>query len=705
MALDDAREIMTKCTVINVLCFVLGFLVTVVESAAPVFDGLPTEVYVGEAETGSRLLYIYSIQDPNGDSFTLAETITAEKDGVAVAGTYDEFEIKLNTLTGNYELWTTGASAFDYATVDKFFVTTTATDTNGETSLSLDVEVNVVETEQVTINNVEGTANNLVINALNTGQSVAVKTVDSTSALGSDIEYSLVSDPSFTPEFFVIDPSSGVIRTNRELKYLNASNPTLTLSVNAYDRTNHIQVYSKQTVLLTNQNYVPSTTNMINGLAESKLENLAAGTILFTISTEDPDSQTHTYRYTCTPTALEDTFELDANGNFMIATGKSLDYETHPSISCDFYIHDGIDEGGPFVYDLTVENANEAPSFSNSMYHVSTSEGSKGSITFDPTLDCTDPDTGDSISYSFNPANNSDRFNVDSNGLFTFNTDYDVDNNAMPTSVVVTVYCVDSGHIDGQSLTGTAQVTITISDANDNTPTFPFNSYTFVVSDTTEPGSVIGTITPTDDDSTSNGDVRCSASSGSAYSSYYAIGYNCNVYLTKQVDFAAGTQTRFVALATDDGTPQLTGTSTVDIIYQQSPTTTTTTAATTTPYNFFDHGGNIALFVFALLMGLALLGLLTWCLINMCCGNACGGACRNMGDCRCFERRERRYPARQRQRPETPETPPPKYRRPQEAEPEHRQYPTIDRQNGMRPSRPPSYPMTRTAPSFSPGYY
>lgn len=65
-----------------------------------------------------------------------------------------------------------------------------------------------------------------------------------------------------------------------------------------------------------------------------------------------------------------------SDGNFKIATGMTMDYETITSISCNFYIHDGIAEGGPFVYDLTVENDNEAPAFSNAMYHVTTSEAS-----------------------------------------------------------------------------------------------------------------------------------------------------------------------------------------------------------------------------------------------------------------------------------------------------------------------------------------
>ncbi|XP_060600811.1 protocadherin Fat 4-like isoform X1 [Ruditapes philippinarum] len=623
---------------LTIMCFViLGNIVTT-DAAAPVIQQLPTEKYVSDLESGSRLLYIYTVQDPNGNSFTCSNTISAEKDGVAVPGTYDQFDVSLNALTGNYELRTTGLTAFDFATIDKFYNTLQCTDINAEVSQALDVEVNVVDNQLVTVNNAEGAANLLTLNALGVGQRTLVKTIDSTSS--NDIKYNMTIDPSVSPEFFVIDSSTGEIRTNRELKYLDSSVPTLDFSIRAYDTVNQIEIFSTQTVNLDNQNTIPTTTNMITPLAETKIETLAAGTTLFTISTSDPDtSQTHTYRYTCTPKAAEDTFELDTSGNFKIATGKSLNYERNPFFNCSFWIDDGIHEGGPFIYELTVENNNEAPYFSNIMYHVSTPEGAKGATTFDASFDCQDDDTGDSITYDFRAINNSDRFHVLPSGLIEFNVDYDVDN-AYPTEEVLTVYCIDSGHIDGNPLTGSAQVTITVTDVNDNEPVFSSSSYTFIVTDTTTPGTAIGVMAVTDADSTTNGYVRCSASSGSTYSTYFAIGANCNVYSTRQVDFAAGTQTQYIVTAIDDGNPQLTGTSTVAIIYQQTPTTTTTPAPTTTPYNFFDHAGNIVLFVFCLLMALALLGLLTWCLMQFCCP----------GMCNCFGRggRSRRYPDRRR---------------------------------------------------------
>lgn len=68
---------------------------------APILHNLPATVYVGEAETGSRVLYYFSITDPNGDSFTCDNTIDGELAGAAAADNDDEFLLKYNTETGS----------------------------------------------------------------------------------------------------------------------------------------------------------------------------------------------------------------------------------------------------------------------------------------------------------------------------------------------------------------------------------------------------------------------------------------------------------------------------------------------------------------------------------------------------------------------------------------------------------------------------
>lgn len=89
---------------------------------APVLHNLPATVYVGEAETDSRVLYFYSITDPNGDSFTCDNTIDGELAGTAVADNDDEFLLKYNTETGSKIFFSYMISSFNLSLIyDRLF--------------------------------------------------------------------------------------------------------------------------------------------------------------------------------------------------------------------------------------------------------------------------------------------------------------------------------------------------------------------------------------------------------------------------------------------------------------------------------------------------------------------------------------------------------------------------------------------------------
>ncbi|XP_052765469.1 protein dachsous-like isoform X4 [Mya arenaria] len=625
------------------------------QAAPPTITGLPTTLYVGELENiagQERFLYTYTISDQDKDAFTCVNTITASPN--AAAG--DEFNIRKDSSTGEWKLYLTaaGAASLDTTTagtlITSYANVIQCTDAGGAVTQSYTVTVSVVPGELLTLPNVEGTGNSITLDALATTKTTLLKTLTASSQGGNLVNYTLVSNPSFSPEFFKIDSSTGQITANRDLKYLDSSTPTVYLTVKAHDTVDLIDVYKTQIVNLNNQNTVPRIVNLDPTVSDAQLESLAVGTVLFTLTIEDPDTtNTHSYRVSCTPPDGDNSFTIDANGNVILS--QALDYESITFYTCDFYVDDSISEGGPFTYELTVQDANESPTFADNMYYASTSEASAGSVSFDPGFSCTDQDAGDSatLTYGFHPANNSQRFAINSAGVMTFKEDYDVDNSNMPSPVILTVYCIDDGGTTGVMKTGSSQVTVTISDTNDNTPTFASTAYTIGVSSSQTAGSQIGAVTATDADSGTNADLSCSGTSSSAYSAYYTVGADCKIYLSKTPDFASGTTVTYVTRAVDKGNPAKTGTTTVDIIYQDDTTTTTTTAATTTAYNFFDHGENIAMFVLTLLMGLALLGALLYCCLRMCCGGGgMGGMCSNMCDCRQQNRARRgRYPPRQ----------------------------------------------------------
>lgn len=64
-----------------------------------------------------------------------------------------------------------------------------------------------------------------------------------------------------------------------------------------------------------------------------------------------------------------------------------------------------------------------------------------------------------------------------------------------------------------------------------------------------------------------------------------------------------GTISRFTITAVDKGSPALTGTTYVDIIYKEATTTTTTTTAAPSTYNFWDDSGAVAAFSIAMVLG------------------------------------------------------------------------------------------------------
>lgn len=70
-----------------------------------------------------------------------------------------------------------------------------------------------------------------------------------------------------------------------------------------------------------------------------------------------------------------------------------------------------------------------------------------------------------------------------------------------------------------------------------------------------------------------------------------------------------GTISRFTITAVDKGSPSLTGTTYVDIIYKEATTTTTTTTAAPSTYNFWDDSGAVAAFSIAMVLGYSLVPL------------------------------------------------------------------------------------------------
>ena len=160
----------------------------------------------------------------------------------------------------------------------------------------------------------------------------------------------------------------------------------------------------------------------------------------------------------------------------------------------------------------------------------------------------------------------------------------------------------------------------------------------------TSPGTLIGSILPTDADSGTNAEFTCSGTSAiSDATTYYRVGTDCGVYLISSPSgtLSYGTMYTMTITAVDKGTPALTGVTTVDILYKELTTTTVTTTTTANPYNLWDDPGAVAGIVMAIIFGTILSAILLYFLIRCCyLGYCCGpdpfdfcNCCRNINCC------------------------------------------------------------------------
>lgn len=621
-------------TVLSLAVLVLGLLQGC-QGAAPQFGGLPTSVTVGEQETVDRLIYTLTVTDADNDPFNC--DISTSTPAAA------PFRVLKDPVTNKFGVYT-NSPAFDFATTPIYQLTVQCDDNTGNKPTAV-LSVDILDGDKITFTNIPATTTHA---ALTTLINSAIFDVDATDLLNhAPLTYTMTSIPTTTS--FKIDGTTGAITTARDLKF--ETNAAIDLYVTVSDGS--ISVTEKLRVQLTDLNNVPTFTNLPATI--SKNEDTASGTVLYTVTSFDADAgATLSYTMTVNPPAYSGLFTFATNTlQLSLTAGQTFDYETRSSFTVSFTVTDTMATTGPIDLTVNINNINEACYFDKTYYYVTLAEATAGSVTYNPNFLVRDYDGAASYSLSFAAGNNSNRFSIDPNsGIISFAVDYNIDNGAMPSSVILTVVCTDT-----TSKTGTSKVEVTITDVNDNAPSFAQSTYSITVDQYDAPGSLMGTISPTDADSGVNREFSCSGSStASSATTYYSIGADCGVYLLSSpsgnLDY--GTISRFTITAVDKGSPALTGTTYVDIIYKEATTTTTTTTAAPSTYNFWDDSGAVAAFSIAMVLGTILLAALLYYLLRCCFTGMCCGPepCDFMECCRSYER-----PRRLQRRLVTPEKP------------------------------------------------
>ncbi|XP_045179512.1 protocadherin Fat 1-like [Mercenaria mercenaria] len=143
-----------------------------------------------------------------------------------------------------------------------------------------------------------------------------------------------------------------------------------------------------------------------------------------------------------------------------------------------------------------------------------------------------------------------------STGVLTLDSALDFETTA---TYILKIKAVDN---NGTPNSGTATVTITVTDIDDTAPTFSDSSYTACVADASTAGQSVTTLTATDQDA---GTVTYSISSGNTNSHFKFSAAQLQVNTGATLDQSTTASYTLIVHAVDDDTPANTATTTVTV--------------------------------------------------------------------------------------------------------------------------------------------
>ena len=374
---------------------------------------------------------------------------------------------------------------------------------------------------------------------------------------------------------FTIGQSSGIITLAASLDYERTTSYTLIISAS-------------------DGQLSTSASLIVNVIDENEFAPVFAAPFDFTVTEEEPaGSEVGTvmatdgdrdaivvYAFVVQDLTTEN-FDLDSNTG-VITTSSVLDRENleqtfnRPDSEVVVRIS-AMDNGSPSMFTIreftiTLMDINDnSPIFSASSYSNQLLENLPiGEDVF--TTTATDRDLGSNavISYSFTLTNNqgsSNPFEIDSDTGAIVTTE-SLDRELQP-SYLFTILATDGGN---PPMSSTVSGELTVLDVNDNTPMFNQSIYRVSVTEFFTPGDTVSTFFATDADVGQNGDVSYSILfntneqfiEGVNEETSFEIGTESGILRTlNSFDFETASQVNVTIFATDNGLPQLTGTTTL----------------------------------------------------------------------------------------------------------------------------------------------
>lgn len=228
---------------------------------------------------------------------------------------------------------------------------------------------------------------------------------------------------------------------------------------------------------------------------------------------------------------------------------------------------------------ITVLDINDnRPVFNNSIYSGEIIENTPPGTSI-LTVSASDSDSGTNTQISFflgtsdDLTESSPHFSIDDTGIITNTQSFDREGSEFIDTQLF-VSATDNG-LPRLSNTGIVSVTITITDANDMSPTFTRSSYTATIDENIPTGSSVLSVTATDGDLDNNAQIIYSIVPNSqimplfASNPFFSIDPSSGeIFVNEEIDYELHPTIIFTVRATDLGSPPQTGEANVTVSIQ-----------------------------------------------------------------------------------------------------------------------------------------
>jgi hypothetical protein len=389
----------------------------------------------------------------------------------------------INTSTG--VLTVSNSATLNFEITPTFALVVKVQD-NGTGNLNSQAIVTVSLTD---VNEVPVINNQFFSIAENSASGTIIGTVVATNPdAGQTLTYSILSGN--TSGAFSINTSTGVLTVSNSATLNFEITPTFALVVKVQDNgTGNLSSQATVNISLTDVNEVP----VINNQSFSIAENSANGTIVGTVIATNPDAgQTLTYSILSGNTS-EAFAIITSTGVLTVAYSAALNFETTPTFALVVKVEDNGTENlsSQATVNISLTDVNEVPVINNQSFSIA-ENSDNGTIV--GTVIATNPDAGQTLTYSILSGNTSEAFAINtSTGVLTVAYSAALNFETTPTFELV-VKVEDNG---AENLSSQATANISLTDVNE-VPVI--NNQSFSIAENSANGTIVGTVIATNPD-------------------------------------------------------------------------------------------------------------------------------------------------------------------------------------------------------------